>query len=186
MSETLYEIVKKKADLEEQLEDYDTYSEELEKVWQDNEITLAEKVDAYGYVIDDIANKKNFLKAKYKRIKEAIDKFEKNEEAIKTRLHQVMDVMDVDVIKGNEYNFKKWNSVTHSVNPDEVPLGMKKYNVVMPSEIVPDFVKWVETNYFNPEVRIQYDKPIIPTVTQLPKNHPAIIEKVTPSVRRVK
>ena len=183
---SLYEIVKQKKDLEEQLEDFDTYSEELERVWKDNEITLAEKVDAYGYVIDDIANKKNFLKAKYKRIKEAIDKFEKNEETIKTRLHQVMDVMLVDVIKGNEYNFKKWNSVTHSVNPDEVPLGMKKYNMVVPSRYLPEITKWISHQFAEADIKIEYEKPIIPTVTQFPENHPAIVTKITPSVKRVK
>lgn len=184
MSETLYEIVKKKADLEEQLEDYDTYSEELEKVWQDNEIAFAEKVDAYGYVLDDTANRIDFLKAKNKRIKEAIDRLEKIEEKVKTRLNLLTE--GIEVIKGKEYNFKRWNSVTRTVNPDKIPLNMKKYNVVMPSEIVPDFTKWIEINYFNSDIKIQFEKPIIPTVTQLPKDHPAIIEKVTPSVRRVK
>ncbi len=184
---SLYEIVKQKKDLEEQLEDFDTYSEELERVWKDNEITLAEKVDAYGYVIDDIANKKNFLKAKYKRIKEAIDKFEKNEETIKTRLHQVMDVMRMDVIKGNEYNFKKWNSVTHSVNPDKVEIELKKCPVIMNISLFNKFCDWVkEEGISTDEYTAQFHKLIVPTVTQLPENHPAIVTKITPSVKRVK
>lgn len=186
MSETLYEIVKKKADLEEQLEDYDTYSEELEKVWQDNEIAFAEKVDAYGYVLDDTANRIDFLKAKNKRIKEAIDRLEKIEEKVKTRLNLLTEGMEV--IKGKEYNFKRWNSVTRTVNPDKIPLNMKKYNMIIPSEYVPTIVNYMNIQFPDllNKIRIQYEKPIIPTVTELSKDHPAIIEKVTPSVRRVK
>lgn len=179
MSETLYEIVKKKADLEEQLEDYDTYSEELEKVWQDNEIAFAEKVDAYGYVLDDTANRIDFLKAKNKRIKEAIDRLEKIEEKVKTRLNLLTEGMEV--IKGKEYNFKRWNSVTREVDMMKVEPKNKTYIVTMDYD---NFI--IFESVANAEFGKEYSYKTKCNVTDLPKDHPAIIEKVTPSVRRVK
>ena len=175
----LYEIVKEKKHLEEQLEDCDTYTEELERIWRDNEIELKAKIDSYGYVLDDISNRKEYLKSKISKMKDIINSLEKAEEKLKSNLHAYSDGIKLE---GKEYKFSPYFSERREVDMNLVEPKEKKYIVTMDYNWFTQFEAIANIDYNEAE----YTYTTKCNVTDLPKEHPAIITKVTPSVRIIK
>ena len=175
----LYEIVKEKKHLEEQLEDCDTYTQELEKIWEDNEIELKAKIDAYGYILDDIDSRKKFLKDKMDKIKDIMKSLERTEKELKQRLH---NVSNNDILQGKEYKFNPYISMRREVNMDLVEPERKKYIVTMDYNWFTQFEAIANIDYNEAE----YTYTTKCNVTDLPENHPAIVINLEHTVRRLK
>lgn len=173
--------------LEEQLEDVETYSEELEKVWENTEIELKQKVDAYGYVIDDITNRVNYLKAKKAKLNKIQKSLETEIENIKGRLN--FHAKD-NPLKGNEYTFHPFISeVTDHIEMDKVESKYKTYIVKMNATQFIAFNALTENLSYSSD-KVKEDALFEPFtfeekcgVSDLPDKHPAVIKKLTPSVR---
>lgn len=175
----LYSLVKDKKDLESNLEDCLTYTEELEKIWRDNEIAIKAKIDSYGYVLDEIDSKIDFIKRKEETLKELRKKLEKETDNIKRRLNMISQEIPLE---GNEYRFKPYNSVNRTVDIYQVEPELKRYIVNMDYKRFQEFESMVNLdiadNIYTYTTKVN--------VTDLPEDHPAIVANIAPTVRRLK
>lgn len=172
---TLTALIEQKQHLETQLEDAFTYTEELEQAWQNTELDIARKVDAYGYVIDDLKNKLDFLADKKRKITDIRQRLENEIERIKYRLNQHCNG---EKLIGNEYKIHPFNASNSSVDMDLVEDEHKKYIVTMNYEQFTKFnAMCIDENLPSFTYTVKCN------VTDLPQGHRAIITKITPSVR---
>lgn len=172
---TLTALIEQKQHLETQLEDVLTYTEELEDVWNNTNLEIAKKVDAYGFVIDDIKNKIEFLAEKKRKITDIKQKLENEIERIKYRLNQHCDG---NKLVGNEYKMSPFISNTKTVDMYKVEPENKKYIVEMNYDQFSKFEAMCMDEKLN-----TYKYTTKCNVTDLPEGHKAIITKLIPSVR---
>lgn len=172
---TLTALIEQKQHLESQLEDALTYTEELEQIWENTELAISHKVDAYGFVIDDLKNKIDYLADKKRKITDIKQKLENEIERIKQRLNYHCGG---NKLVGNEYKLHPFNSVSNTVNMDLVEEERKtyvvnmnfeqftKFNAMCMDENLPTFTYTTKCN-----------------VSDLPEGHKAIVTNIKPSVR---
>lgn len=182
---TLNAILTQKQYLEEQLEDANTYTEQLETVWENTELELKKKVDAYGYVIDDILTHIEYLKTKKNKLNEIQKKLELEIENIKTRLNYHCKE---NPLVGNEYKFYPYTSVTKTVNldniNDEESIQYGTYTLKIPAKDFTKIENLVHDHGDNLDLLNGFNNAKYScNVTDLPETHSAIIKKITPSVR---
>lgn len=183
----LYDLMKNKVHLESQLEDADTFTQELEAIWEDNNIELKAKIDAYGYVLDTIDKDVQFLKAKKTKLNDIQKHLEKEKEKIKTRLN---NIANGEPLRGNEYSFHPFTSrVTDHIEENLVEPEYKTYSATM------NWHQMMLVKHLFSDTPATFDiaendkakEEIIwkenVSVSGLPENHPAIVYKITPSVR---
>jgi len=192
---TLTALIEQKQHLETQLEDVLTYTEELEDVWNNTQLEIAKKVDAYGFVIDDIKNKMDYLAEKKRKITDIREKLGNEIERIKYRLNQHCDGKK---LIGNEYKMNPFISTTNSIDMDKVethygsyitpPLTFKEWTVLRSfchKEITnASNVEDAEQQLFYDQLYDKFEKAIHKcNLSDLPEGHKAIITKLVPSVR---
>jgi len=106
-------------------------TEVLEKMWEDNELELKQKIDSYGHVLDELNAELNKLKQlkqdKVARINNAIDRVEAEIEKIKSRLHYHCNEQP---LRGNEYSFHPYvSSTTDHIEEDKVEKSYFRYSL---------------------------------------------------------
>lgn len=192
---TLTALIEQKQHLETQLEDVLTYTEELEDVWNNTNLEISKKVDAYGFVIDDIKNKIEYLKDKKRKITDINQKLEAEIERIKYRLNQHCDG---NKLIGNEYKMHPYMSTNNTINIGAVeprygsyllpPLNFKEITTLksMSSNEIARAHEVEDTNeeLFFEQLLSKLEQAIHKcNLSDLPEGHKAIISKLVPSVR---
>lgn len=192
---TLTALIEQKQHLETQLEDVLTYTEELEDVWNNTQLEIAKKVDAYGFVIDDIKNKMDYLAEKKRKITDIREKLGNEIERIKCRLNQHCDGKK---LIGNEYKMNPFISATNTIDVEQVEDNYGTYMVtpfkyqekrvleILLEEHIDDCMNAGD------EVATQFAVELLTKInnatrkvilSDLPEGHKAIITKLVPSVR---
>ena len=172
---TMNELITKNQFLEVQLEDASTYTDELELVWEDTQIELAKKVDAYGFVIDELKMRNDYLAEKKRKLTAIKQQIEKDIERIKSRLYEHAQGAKLE---GNEYKFHPFMSESTTVDMMQVEPEKKTYVVKMNYDQFNKFQSMAEF-----ETVGEYSFTTSCNVTDLPPNHPALVKNFKPSVR---
>jgi len=192
---TLTALIEQKQHLETQLEDVLTYTEELEDVWNNTQLEIAKKVDAYGFVIDDIKNKMDYLAEKKRKITDIREKLGNEIERIKYRLNQHCDGKK---LIGNEYKMNPYISATNTIDIEQVEDEYGTYIVMPLSYSEKETLHILLDSYISDclnagderasthgiELVEKINKATRKVIlSDLPEGHKAIITKLVPSVR---
>lgn len=190
----LYEIVKKKMEIEDIIqENYGEIDEQLAGIWEDNSLELKDKLDSYGHVIKSMNDSIDLIKERKKekdsKVKQLITSLENQVKRLKARLNQVSQG---EKLSGNEYSFTPYMSERSEVDKDIKiepqfgkyilpPLAYSEYNLLMTAVDQ-------ATSPLDDNMNALYDKLNEVTehkvnVTDLPEGHPAVIKHLEPSVR---
>ena len=197
----LDEIVQRKLELENIFEEqYGEITEELEKVWEDNQIELKAKIDSYGYAIQTLTQAIDMLKEKKKirdeRIKDAIKRLEINVEKMKQRLHHHSNG---EPLRGDEWSFHPYTSaVTKSIDTSKVEDEYISYVIPRLSQAEYDYlIEDVRMDIEGAKGNADYEaltllQPLLQKIigaemdvktSDLPKEHPALVKEYKSSVR---
>jgi len=183
MTQTMDKILSERVSLEETLiETEGEITEELERLWNQNDIDLKRKVDSYGFVLDELSNALKNIKAKKKdrdeKVKKAVARIEREVDRIKARLNYFCNGQP---LRGNEYSFHPYNSVEREINPLKITEDDKmKYcrvNVELSYGLwfmIKNHLSISENSYIEKLKVLQSD---------FPADHQAIEADIRPSVR---
>jgi len=176
---TMTELITKRDFLEAQLEDASTYTDELELVWENTEIELAKKIDAYGFVIDDLKMKNEYLAEKKRKLTTIKQQIERDIERIKSRLYEHSQGK---MMEGNEYKLHPLMSESTTVDLTKVDNTLLTYH--LPKLKYDDYemlIRKLDDTVIG--WTISEGTTTSCNVTDLPPNHPALIKNFKPSVR---
>lgn len=160
-------------------------TEEMDLIWQEKDVAVKDKLDAYGYVFTDLKAEENKLKEIRTKIQFALKRIESTKKKLKVRLNFLSDG---ESLRGNVFSFHPYTSIHKIINTPEALLDSEIYLTI---EIRKDYWKALtsalnEWNHKNniPEDNIEFQiKKEEAKLTQLPDNHPAITIVGEPSVR---
>lgn len=166
-------------------------TEALSIEWENNNSALESKIDGYGYVIGYYEQQIEFLKNR----KKEIDDIKKvAEEKIKTLKNRLNYFAQGNVLKGKEFKFTPYNSVTSSVDESKVEGKYFLYKLPEISSEQWDYIHdliagdIIEDETFKVGLLRKLCTEITSRVlvSDLPEGHPAIVKNVTPSVKKGK
>lgn len=154
-------------------------------IWQNQEIAIKDKVDAYGYVLSELeAELKKLSEIKREalaRIQKAIDRAENDTARLKQRLHYLSGGSP---LRGHIYSFHPYLSEKREVaNIDLVEDDLVDLTIKMKvrdwNKLLDAFAR-VHQDLRVPEYKVIKRDTL---VSQLPDNHPAVIVRRKQSVR---
>jgi hypothetical protein len=111
-------------------------SPELEKLLENLDLTIAEKLDGYSFIMDRFENEAAFFRTKadtFARVSKGLLLFQ---DKLKERVKLAMVAMGKDEVKGNEVRFKLSNSAPKLVIENESMLPAAYQKIVQ--TVVPD------------------------------------------------
>lgn len=152
--------------------------EELDKLWGNNELALASKIDSYGITISNLLSEVDRLKKLQKEITESLKKAEnrvtKTVERIKSRLHYYANE---EPLRGSIYSFHPYvSTVGEIVDIDKLSPSEAYLTIEIKEESWNDLTANIKSV---PSSRIIKR---VGKVTELPKDHPAVSYKLTPTI----
>lgn len=150
-------------------------TEELDKLWNDNEMELAEKVDAYAFTLDQLKAVQDNLRERKRKADQIIKSSENAISRIKKRLRHYADALE-QPLRGHEYAFHPYNSEKRTVNQEQVDAKYRRVVLDMSMKEYQQLAKHLSNNV---EVKQRDVK-----VSELPGDHPAIEVKGEETVRR--
>lgn len=180
---SLYEIVYDKVIIEDTLTEGEI-TDEMDLIWQNNELELKDKVDSYGNLILHTETAIEELD----KIKEIIDKRKKRNTSLIERLkRRIAKVADGLTLRGNLYTFSPYISTKHFIKE---PALLKPEETYLTIEIKEDHWNQIWEVYgqsmFEDNQTSNVSFKIISKkgkVSELPEDHPAVGVTKTPSVR---
>lgn len=154
-------------------------------IWQNQELAIKDKVDAYGYVLTEIESELEKLKMLKReaseRISNAINRSQSNIERLKRRLNFLSEGSP---LRGHIYSFHPYISVRRSV--EDINL-VETHLVNLTIEITEaNWQSILSSAYGSRDPRDIPEYKILKReakVSQLPEIHPAVKSKITASVR---
>lgn len=155
-------------------------TDEQDLIWQSNDLELKDKLDSYGYLIDELAAEKKKL-AEIKangvsRVSEATRRVEKLEQKLKSRLNFLSKG---ESLRGHVYSFHPFTSTTHTVDVEKLSTNETYLTI----EIRQDYWQRLLEN-LEPDSKVSWAiKKRAGKVSELPEDHPAVETVLTPSVR---
>jgi chaperonin cofactor prefoldin len=174
MGKSLALILHEKSMLEDELEEKGgEVTEELDRVWQDNQLELAAKVDNYAWALKHMDALIETLKERKAKATKIIQTIGNQQRRIKDRLHFYCEETG-GPLRGHEYSFHPFMARSTDVIQDKVEDRYKKVAVTMTLD------EWrrVSDVIATPDI-----KHLPVKVSDLPKDHPAIVADESPSVR---
>jgi hypothetical protein len=178
MSKSLALILHEKVLLETELEGSGgEITGELDKVWENNTLELAEKIDNYAWVLKHLDALITTLRERSTKASQMIKTIENQQRRIKKRLNHYC-VETSGPLRGHEYSFHPYLSKKSEVSQERVENKYRKVVVTMPLE------EWVRLRNEN-LIQAKSVKVIHPPVkvSELPEGHPAVFFSEEPSVR---
>lgn len=180
------EIIKQKKDIEQQIiDEAGVVTDEMMQIFEDNAIELKDKVDAYGFTIDKLNNDEEFLKGRKKRINDLQNAIKSNISKIKNRLNYL--AKEQGELIGNEYKFKPYISkVAKEIDMSKVESEYATYTFVLTNQQYTDLCYTLDSGEvrLKPDLQEILNNPKISCkVSDLPKDHPAIIYELTETVK---
>ena len=151
-------------------------TEELDKMWEDNELELAEKVDSYAFTIDQLESVKDNLRERKRKADQIIKSADGAISRIKKRLRHYSDVLG-EPLRGHEYSFHPFTSKKQIVDQGKVETGFRRVVVDMPLTEYQKIAHLIKDNEVDAKQRDV-------KVSELPGDHPAILIDTEDTVRR--
>ena len=184
MNKPLALILHEKSLLEGELEENGgEITEELDRVWENNQLELAEKIDNYAWALKHMDSVIENLKERKAKATKIIQTIGNQQKRIKHRLHFYCEQSGGEPLRGHEYSFHPFMAKVSGVNQEKVEDQYRTVQVVMPVNQYRQILEQergglngVDSNSWTitfPEVK----------VSELPDGHPAILEDTAPSVR---
>lgn len=170
--------------LEEQLEETQgEITDDLDLIWQQNDLAIKDKIDTYGQLFDELdAEKKKLALLKESgvhRIQAAMDRIESLEMRLKRRLNLLSGGQK---LKGNLYSFNPFLSRQRTLKNLELLDKHETYvNLNIREDILEELINfWTKEKGVVPffEVKKRSGR-----ISELPDDHPSIETVYTPSVR---
>lgn len=162
-------------------------TDEQDLIWQSKDLQVKDKLDSYGYLIDELSAEKKklaFMKAEgVTRVSEATRRIEKLEQKLKTRLNTLSGG---ESLRGHLYAFHPYISKTRTVDVEKL-LTNETYLTI---EIRQDY--WEEIyngwkahcDYWDVKPEHHFSiKRRAGKVSELSEDSKAIVTVLTPSVR---
>lgn len=183
MTQTMDKILSERVSLEETLiETEGEITEELERLWNQNDMDLKRKVDSYGFVLDELSNALKNIKAKKKdrdeKVKKAVVRIEREVDHIKARLNYFCNGQP---LRGNEYSFHPYNSVDREINPLKITEDDKmKYCRV---NLEMSYGLWYFIKRSLSITDGSFTEKLKVLTSDFPDSHPALVEDIKLSVR---
>lgn len=174
------ELIRDKKDIEQRIiDEAGELTEGMELLINDNSIQLKDKVDAYGYVMEKMESDIQYLKSKKVRLNELQKVMEKKVTKIKYRLNELSSI-DGELI-GNEYKFKPYISkVAKEIDMDKVEPKYVTYVISLTHSAMMDVFDNIKDNE---RTILEDNMKKTCKVSDLPKDHPAIIYELTNTVK---
>jgi chaperonin cofactor prefoldin len=180
MKKPLGLILQEKAFLEAEIEEAGgEITEELDQIWESNQMELAEKVDNYAWVLKHLDSVIANIKERKQKADKIIKSITSHQERIKRRLHHYTQEIG-GPLRGHEYSFHPYMSRKSEVSQDKVEDPYVKVSVTASLSdwrLISESIK----NHLAEPVSVKVER--IPVkVSDLPKDHPAILVDEKPSV----
>lgn len=191
---TLAQIINEREDFLDTISPEDTLTEDLQKYLENNEIELKEKLDNFGFFINQLENTIEIIKKTKKdnaeRAALAIERTQRKIESLKETLNFYAKG---EKLEGFHFKFHPYLSMKSSIS-EEIPIEdcYKTYSITKISYDDYQYLKELvahcrslETPFWNIdkiEALINNAKTDV-LVSNLPEGHPALLAKLTPSVR---
>lgn len=149
-------------------------------IWQNQELAIKDKVDAYGYVLTEIESELEKLKALKReasdRIQNAIQRSQSNIDRLKRRLHYLSEGSP---LRGHLYSFHPYLGTKRTVEDiNLVETNLVNLTIEISEASWNSLLERATSNL--PEYKILKREA---KVSQLPEFHPAVKSKITASVR---
>jgi hypothetical protein len=105
-------------------------SPEVENALSVNEKSLAEKLDTYAFIEDQLKSQAEAMKAKAAEFREMAGRFELARDRLRSRIKDAMGALGTSEIDGNEYRYKLTVMPNKlAINESELPKIYKKITV---------------------------------------------------------
>lgn len=153
-------------------------TEEQDLIWQNQDIAIKDKVDAYGYVLSNLKAEQDMIKQIKKeaneRVKQAQLRVENAQDRLKSRLNYLSEGSP---LRGHVYSFHPYLAKKRTVDIDFV----EPEDILVTVEMSQDLVDILQSDIrFMNKIKISSKRV---RVTDLPDEHPAVTIIQTPSVR---
>lgn len=126
-SQSLAQLMHARRQLETQfLDDGGVAEESMIKLWEDTQLAIPLKIDAYGYVMDKLSSQIEFLKNEKQEIDQAAKSIENNIKTMKKRLSYFANGVKLE---GLRYNFNPYVAKKRDVSMPKVPKTVGTYSV---------------------------------------------------------
>jgi len=99
-------------------------TDELDVIWQSTAMAVRDKIDEYGYVINELMNREEELSERVGRAKKRIKSAIAN---IKRRLYNLADGKP---LRGNLYSFLPYESKTRTIKSVDLLADNEKYYMI--------------------------------------------------------
>jgi len=158
-------------------------TEEQDIIWSENSLALKDKLDSYGYLLDELdAEKKKLADIKVngvERVQAAQSRIDDLQKKLKDRLNHFANESG-GALRGHIYSFHPFLSKHSYVNDVE---QLSANEIYLTIEIRQDY--WQRLLDAEPtDSNIAFSiKKRVGKVSELPDNHPAVVTVCTPSVR---
>lgn len=190
MRKTMIQLLAEKDELTRMIlsEEEGKLDEYLLEQWRGNELDLKDKIDGYGYVIDNIDAQIESLKQLKSihtdRLNNGLRRLENEKAKLKSRLWEHANTLGGSLI-GNEYRFHPYNGVSRSIDITKLDESEKQYS--LPKLSFEQYNKiLIGLGELDEHQLKQYIMENVKTscnVTDLPEGHPAIITEIRHDVR---
>jgi sugar-specific transcriptional regulator TrmB len=179
MNKPLGLILQEKALLEAEIEEaHGEITEDLDSIWENNQMELAEKVDNYAWVLKHLDSVIENIRERKRKADKIIKSIANQQKRIKTRLHYYCEQVS-GPLRGHEYSFHPRISVKREVNIDKVEPDKLRITVTMMKDQYLMLRKVLDESGIS--IPMETGEATC-NVTDLPENHPAITKEETPSV----
>lgn len=181
-TKTLAELMMEKLLVEESIMEADgVLTEEHDIIWQQTDVAVKDKLDNYGYLLDELnAEKKKLQDIKSSgvdRVQAAVARIENLQKKLKTRLNFLAEG---ESLRGHMYSFHPYLSKKAYINDVEKLSANETYLTI---EIRQDYWEMLTTFNAIPNDIIWNIKKKVGKVSELSDNHSAVMTVLTPSVR---
>jgi len=153
-------------------------------IWLSKDIEIKDKLDSYGYLIDELAAEKKklaYIKANgVQRVSEATRRVEKLTQKLKSRLNYLSKG---EPLKGHLYSFHPFNSKTRTADVEKLSSSETYLTIEIRQDYWNDLITAWNTESPRQGAIPHSIKKRAGKVSELPEDHSAIETVLTPSVR---
>lgn len=117
---------------------------DIEPILMENESIVAERVDAYYFVIEKLKSEMEFFKLEAERMEKIADRLKSTQERLRARLKEAMHVLGENEIKGNYRRFVLTpGKKALVINESEIPAAymMTKTDVIPDKEKIREYLE---------------------------------------------
>lgn len=149
------------------------FSEELNESHEATQQLILQKVDAYAYVLkEDLPAEKAYWKDRKNQAQEMLKRISANKERMQQLLHSVSSEIN---LVGTDYTITPTMSTTRTIDLEKVSKDIGTIQVTIPYS----YLEQLANDLPEGQLTVGARKVLL---SDLPKEHPAIIEELRPTI----